>query len=98
MTLGPLAITCSCSSLSCARRRAGGARRSPSGAPVRRCSRRTGRITFADVAGVDEAKEGLAEIVDFLKYPKKYQSLGADSEGVLLLGPPGTGKACPPAQ
>ncbi len=51
------------------------------------------KVTFADVAGVDEAKEELAEIVDFLKYPKKYQAVGARiPKGVLLLGPPGTGK------
>jgi cell division protease FtsH len=50
-------------------------------------------ITFADVAGVDEAMEELQEIKDFLKNPKKYQELGAKiPHGVLLYGPPGTGK------
>jgi cell division protease FtsH len=52
-----------------------------------------GRTTFADVAGIDEAKEDLAEVVDFLKTPEKYQRLGATiPHGVLLVGPPGTGK------
>ncbi|MEZ4984767.1 MAG: ATP-dependent zinc metalloprotease FtsH [Saprospiraceae bacterium] len=50
-------------------------------------------ITFADVAGLDEAKEEVMEIVDFLKNPKKYTSLGGKiPKGVLLVGPPGTGK------
>jgi cell division protease FtsH len=51
------------------------------------------RITFADVAGIDEAKQELEEIVDFLKHPEKYQRLGGSiPKGVLLVGPPGTGK------
>jgi len=50
-------------------------------------------VTFADVAGVDEAKEELQEVVEFLKYPEKFASLGARiPHGVLLVGPPGTGK------
>lgn len=51
------------------------------------------KVTFADVAGVDEAKEELKEIVDFLRHPKAYGRLGARvPKGVLLVGPPGTGK------
>lgn len=51
------------------------------------------QITFADVAGLDEAKEEVMEIVDFLKNPKKYTSLGGKiPKGVILVGPPGTGK------
>lgn len=50
-------------------------------------------ITFADVAGQDEAKEALQEIVDFLHNPKKYREIGANiPKGALLVGPPGTGK------
>ena len=50
-------------------------------------------ITFADVAGVEEAKQELTEIVEFLKYPEKFVALGARiPKGVLLVGPPGTGK------
>jgi cell division protease FtsH len=50
-------------------------------------------VTFADVAGLDEAKEEVMEVVDFLKNPKKYTSLGGKiPKGVLLVGPPGTGK------
>ena len=54
---------------------------------------RQGRVTFEDVAGVDEAKDDLKEIVDFLKDPQKFQRLGGRiPRGVLLVGPPGTGK------
>lgn len=51
------------------------------------------KTTFADVAGVDEAKQELSEIVDFLKHPEKYRAMGARTpKGVLLVGPSGTGK------
>ena len=53
----------------------------------------TRKATFADVAGADEEKHELEEIVDFLKNPRKYAELGARiPKGVLLMGPPGTGK------
>ncbi|MBN8648686.1 MAG: ATP-dependent zinc metalloprotease FtsH [Caulobacterales bacterium] len=52
-----------------------------------------GRVTFEDVAGIDEAREELQEIVDFLKDPQKFQRLGGKiPKGALLVGPPGTGK------
>ncbi|MEM1345668.1 MAG: ATP-dependent zinc metalloprotease FtsH, partial [Pseudomonadota bacterium] len=54
---------------------------------------RTGRVTFDEVAGIDEAKEELEEIVEFLKDPQKYSRLGGKiPKGALLVGPPGTGK------
>ncbi|MBO1909731.1 ATP-dependent metallopeptidase FtsH/Yme1/Tma family protein, partial [Microvirga sp. 3-52] len=52
-----------------------------------------GRVTFDDVAGIDEAKEDLQEVVEFLRDPQKFQRLGGRiPRGVLLVGPPGTGK------
>ena len=51
------------------------------------------KVTFTDVSGVEEAKEELVEVVDFLKDPRKYTKLGGKiPKGVLLIGPPGTGK------
>ncbi len=60
---------------------------------ARRYDQEQGKITFADVAGIDEAENELVEIVDFLRDPKKYSRLGgAAPKGVLLIGAPGTGK------
>jgi cell division protease FtsH len=60
---------------------------------ARLLTEKTGKITFEDVAGIDEAKEELVEIVDFLKDPAKFQALGGKiPKGCLLVGPPGTGK------
>jgi cell division protease FtsH len=60
---------------------------------TRLASREIGVVTFADVAGVDEAKDEVREIVDFLREPQKFASVGGRiPKGVLLVGPPGTGK------
>ncbi len=60
---------------------------------ARLMSDKQAKVTFADVAGVDEAKEELQEIIEFLKDPQKFQKLGGRiPKGVLLMGPPGTGK------
>jgi cell division protease FtsH len=61
--------------------------------PAKLMTRENNKITFKDVAGAEEAKEELKEIVDFLKDPQKFTALGARiPKGVLLVGPPGTGK------
>ena len=60
---------------------------------ARLLTEKTGRVTFEDVAGIDEAKQELEEVVDFLKDPQKFQRLGGKiPKGCLLVGPPGTGK------
>ncbi len=73
---------------------AGGGRLSALGkSRARRLTPASGRVTFADVAGVDEARDALREIVDFLSDPHKFERLGGRiPRGVLLVGPPGTGK------
>ncbi|MBI5345590.1 MAG: ATP-dependent zinc metalloprotease FtsH [Chlamydiae bacterium] len=61
--------------------------------PAKLLTKESNKVTFKDVAGADEAKEELSEIVDFLKDPQKFTALGAKiPKGVLLIGPPGTGK------
>jgi cell division protease FtsH len=81
-----------------ARRQLGGGAGGALGAFTRSTARRVerdgqGRVTFDDVAGIDEAEQELVEIVDFLKNPQRYGRLGARiPRGVLLYGPPGTGK------
>ncbi len=60
---------------------------------ARLLTEKTGRVTFDDVAGIDEAKQELEEVVEFLKDPQKFQRLGGKiPKGCLLVGPPGTGK------
>src|SRR3546814_1718962 len=60
---------------------------------ARLLTEKVGRVTFDDVAGIDEAKQELEEVVEFLRDPQKFQRLGGQiPKGCLLVGPPGTGK------
>ncbi|MCX7996449.1 MAG: ATP-dependent zinc metalloprotease FtsH [Patescibacteria group bacterium] len=60
---------------------------------AKRFSKDTPKVTFKDIAGIDEAKQEIAEVVDFLKHPAKYKKVGARTpKGVMLVGPAGTGK------
>jgi cell division protease FtsH len=76
------------------RQNGGGGKMSDFGKSRAKLARDSGtKVTFKDVAGLDEEKENLQEVVDFLKEPKKYINVGARiPKGVLLVGPPGTGK------
>ena len=71
----------------------GGGKAMSFGRSKARLSKNKKKVTFADVAGIDEAKEDVKEIIDFLKDPKKFKALGGKiPKGCLLVGPPGTGK------
>ena len=95
---GLLVPRCCCSSafgsFSCARCNPAAARAMGFGkSRARLLTEKHGRVTFNDVAGIDEAKEELEEVVEFLKHPQKFQQVGGRiPKGVLLVGPPGTGK------
>lgn len=63
------------------------------GARLERITGKDANITFADIAGIDQVKAEIVELVQFLRNPKKFTDLGARSPaGVLLVGPPGTGE------
>ena len=92
---GPPCCSSSASgSSSCARCRSGGNKALSFGkSRAKLTSAQQKKVTFKDVAGVDEAKEELQEIIEFLREPQKFQKLGGKiPKGVLLMGPPGTGK------
>ena len=66
------------------------------GARLEMMTSKDSRVTFADIAGIDQVKAEIIELVQFLKHPKKFTDLGARSPaGVLLVGPPGTGDSSP---